>query len=81
MSQYVIEIDDRVLHEKINDILNTVLNRELQYRYSETGHMVSDAVKDLVYSQKDRIIELVVAKAAKEIVRKGLPKLLERSGE
>ena len=80
MSQYVIEIDDRVLHEKINDILNTVLNRELQYRYSETGNMVRAAVKELVYSQKDRIIDLVVDKAAKEIVRKGLPKLLERSG-
>lgn len=81
MSQYVIEIDDRVLHEKLNDILNTVLNRELQYRYNETGHMVSAAIKDLVYSQKDRIIDLVVDKAAKEIVRKGLPKLLERSAE
>ena len=81
MSQYVIEIDEKVLHEKISAILNDALNRELIYRYSDTGRMISDAVKDLVYSQKDRIIELVVAKAAKEIVRKGLPKLLERSAE
>lgn len=81
MSNYVIEIDDKVLNEKVCEILNTALNRELQNRYSETGHAITAAVKDLVYSQKDRIIELVVDKAAKEIVRKGLPKLLERSGE
>lgn len=36
------------------------------------------AVKDLVYSHKDEIIDKVVDRAVKEMVRKGLPKLLER---
>jgi beta-xylosidase len=31
-----------------------------------------------VYSRKDEIIDRIVDKAVKELVRKGLPKLLER---
>ncbi|MBQ6233565.1 MAG: hypothetical protein IJJ80_08670 [Clostridia bacterium] len=80
MSRYVIDIDDKILNEQISGILNSALNHELQNRYSETGHAITAAVKDLVYSKKDVIIEMVVDKAVKEIVRKGLPKLLERSG-
>lgn len=79
--KYVLDLDTEVINKAVSDILNTALNDELQHRYSETGHAITDAVKELVYSQKDRIIDLVVDKAAKEIVRKGLPKLLERSGE
>ena len=36
------------------------------------------AVKDYVYSRKDEIIEKVVARASAELVRKGLPILMER---
>ena len=36
------------------------------------------AVKQFIYSRKEEIIEKVIEKASKEIVRKGLPKLIER---
>ena len=48
-------------------------------KFSVTGDVVASAVKEIVYSRKDEIIEMVVERAVKEIVRKGLPKLLERS--
>jgi hypothetical protein len=38
---------------------------------------VEKAVKSYVYSQKDDIIERCVKRASAELVRKGLPKLLE----
>ena len=50
----------------------------MKLKYSGTGDVIACAVKELVYSQKDEIIEKVVDRATKEIVRKGLPKLLER---
>jgi len=81
MAQYTIEINDEVITSKVGDILNDVLNRELSRRYSQTQDVVADAVRDLVYSRKDEIIEMVVARATKEIVRKGLPRLLERGGD
>lgn len=78
MSQFLIEVDEKAITEQISRILNTVLNEELRSRYTDTGREISSAVKELIYSQKDRIIEMVVDRAAAEIVRKGLPKLMDK---
>ena len=78
MSLYTIEVDDTFVIKQINDIINTTFLREINGKYSNTGHEISAAVKDIVYSHKDEIIEKVIERATKEIVRKGLPKLLER---
>lgn len=78
MSQFLIEVDENAIKEQISRILNAVLNDELRSRYSDTGREISTAVKELIYSQKDRIIEMVVDRAAAEIVRKGLPKLMDK---
>lgn len=78
MGTYAIQIDDNVLEQKIGEILNTVLMRELANRYSNSGQVMSEGIKELIYSRKDEIIGMVVDKAAKEIARKALPKLLER---
>lgn len=79
MSTYTIQIDDKMVVDQITHILNTIASREMASKYSVTGDVVASAVKEIVYSHKDEIIELVVERAVKEIVRKGLPKLLERS--
>lgn len=81
MSSYVIQIDDEKITEQINNILNTIMNREIQNKYGSTGYEISQAVKDIVYSRKDEIIDKVVERATREIVKKGLPKLLEKVGE
>lgn len=78
MSQFLIEVDENAIKEQISRILNTVLNEELRSRYTDTGREISTAVKELVYSQKDRIIEMVVDRASAEIVRKGLPRLMDK---
>ena len=78
MSYYQIKIDDDAIIEQINSILDTILKQEMNRKYSGTGDVIACAVKELVYSQKDEIIEKVVDRATKEIVKKGLPKLLER---
>lgn len=78
MSRYMIEVDDKVITEQVTSIINSVFQREMQHKYSGTGHMLTEAIKELVYSHKDVIIERVVTQAAKEITRKALPKLLER---
>lgn len=78
MSQFLIEIDDNAIKEQINIILNAVIKKELISRYSDSGREISAAVKELVYSQKDRIIDMVVDRASAEIVRKGLPRLMDK---
>lgn len=81
MSLYTIEINDDAIKEQVQGILNNICNRELNNRYSESGREISAAVKDLIYSRKDQIIEMVVDRATREIVKKGLPKLFDRFGE
>ena len=41
---------------------------------------VESAVKEYIYASKDEIIDRCVARASAELVRKGLPKLIERMG-
>ena len=81
MSLYQINIDDNAIVDQINNIINTILQRQLNNNYSDTGRIVASSVKDLIYSRKDEIIDKVVDRAVKEIVRKGLPKLLEKGSE
>lgn len=78
MSQFLIEVDENAIKEQISGILNTVLKQELQSRYSDTGREIFAAVKELIYANKDRIIEMVVDRASAEIVRKGLPRLMDK---
>lgn len=80
MSLYTIEVNDDSIKEQVQGILNTICNHELNNKYSESGREISFAVKDLVYSRKDEIIEMVVDRATREIVKKGLPKLLDKFG-
>ena len=78
MSQFLIEVDENAIKEQITRILNAVLKQERQSRYSDTGREISAAVKELIYANKDRIIEMVVDRASAEIVRKGLPRLMDK---
>lgn len=78
MSSYTIQIDDNAIMEQINLILNTLITSELQRRYSVSQDEIKACIKELIYDRKDEILKMVVDKASKELVRKGLPKLLER---
>ena len=80
MSIYKINLDDNAIVEQINNILNSAFRQQMNFKYSDTGHIIAAAVKDLVYSHKDEIIDKVVERATKEIVKKGLPKLMEMVG-
>ena len=81
MSIYQISIDDDAITEQINKIIDSVFRQQMNFKYSDTGHIIAAAVKDLVYSHKDEIIDKVVDRATKEIVRKGLSRLLEMAGD
>lgn len=66
MSIYQINLDDGAIIEQINNILDTVLMEQMNHKYSNTGHIIAAAVKDLVYSNKDEIIDKVVDRATKK---------------
>ena len=78
MSTYTIQIDDEVLCDQVNAILNQIIGRELYDRCSDSREAIALAIKDMIYSHKDEIIDKIIDKATTELVKKGLPRLLER---
>lgn len=78
MSTYTIQVDDQVICDQINKILNEIIGRELYNRCSDSREAIALAIKDMIYSRKDEIIDKIIDKATKELVKKGLPRLLER---
>lgn len=81
MSTYTINIDDEAVTEQIRDILNQIISRELRTQLNVSNGVVAGAVKEIVYSRKDEIINKVVERATREIVKKGLPTFLLRLEE
>lgn len=78
MSTYTLSIDDEAVSEQIRDILNQIINRELRTQLHVSNGVVAGAVKEIVYSRKDEIVNKVVERATREIVKKGLPEFLVR---
>ena len=71
----IVELVEQAIVESILE--NRRENREAQYGV-RSG--MDKAVKEYIYMNKDKIIERVVERASIEIVKKGLPKLIENIG-
>ena len=78
-----IEIDEGYIAELVSkEIARRIVethgyeNREAKYGIREG---VDKAIKQYIYSKKDTIIDRVVDRATVEIVKKGLPRLLEKA--
>lgn len=68
------DIESEIVKMAAKDVVNTIPNRMER-------NAISDAIKEIVYANKDEIIQKCIDKASKELVRKGLPKLLESFNE
>jgi len=77
-----IEIDEKYIAELVSQEIarRIVAERGSESREAKLGIRdgIDKAIKQYIYSQKDIVIERVVDRASTEIVKKGLPKLLER---
>ena len=78
------EIDENYIKRMVEDgIVESALNE-----YSnkiEIKHGIRNgtdkAIKEYIYTEKENIINRVIERATTEIVKKGLPKLLENLGK
>ena len=79
--EYKITIDEKIIEELLQkELLNEITRlatRQSSFRY-DMKDAIGKAIKEYVYENKEEIIEMVVDRASKEIVKKGLPKLLEK---
>lgn len=73
-----ISFDDEKLREAISRTLMLDINTAIRHESTFTRGIISAFIKEMLYAKKDEIIEMVVERASSEMVRKGMPKLLER---
>lgn len=80
--QIKVEIDEKYIAELVSQEIAKRIVAERGYESRETKagirNGVDKAIKQYIYSQKDKVIDRVVDRASVEIVKKGLPKLIER---
>ena len=78
-----IEIDEAYIAELVSQEIARRIVAEHYYEAREARigirEGVDKAIKQYIYSKKDSVIERVVDRATVEIVKKGLPKLLEKA--
>ena len=80
-----IEINEENIARLVEDRIARLFMEERGSEYEEARYGVRDGVdkvvKNYIYSEKDKIIERVVERATREIVKNGLPKLFEEIGK
>lgn len=83
------EIKININESKITSMVEEMIAKEIFENHRGLGRNarfgvhsgMEKAVKDYIYSRKEDIIERVIERATKEVVRKGVPKLLARGVE
>jgi len=80
-----LEIDENYITELVSQKIaeRIVSERCYENREARMGirEGVDKAIKQYIYTKKDSIIDRVIDRASVEIVKKGLPKLLDRLGD
>ena len=83
--KFTINIDEEQIAEIVSESIAKQILTESNYTNREAKYGVRNgvdkAIKAYIYKEKDNIIERVVERATVEIVKKGLPKLLENLGK
>lgn len=81
MAEITITVNEEDISKLVVEKIAVAMAREYTGESIDAKHGirkgVEQAVKDYVYSRKDEIIEKCVDRASLELMKKGLPKLLE----
>ena len=76
--QIKVEIDDKELQAEVTNIIAKKLTSDYSADRNLMKRTTAEAVKEVIYSQKKEIIEMVVNRASTEITRKAMPELLNK---
>lgn len=82
MAKITITVDENEIAQLVTERIAAAMEREYCTESREAKRGIRDgvdkAIKNYIYVNKDAIIEKCVSRASAELVRKGLPKLIER---
>lgn len=79
MSNLKIELE--IPEDEIKKVLLDVIARKYYASYSpdrrEVDRVVAECIRKIIYEDKERIVELIVARASRECKNKAIKKILE----
>ena len=73
-----VQLDKEQLQEDCKRAVDSEIKSYVASGTRSEREFIKQLIKEIIYSRKDEIIEKVIDKATAEIVRKGMPKLIER---
>lgn len=74
-----IEIPDEEINKAIIEILSKkILSQHTLENRTMNKYGIADAVKEIVYTQKEELIERCVERASTELVKKAFPQLMDK---
>lgn len=83
--QIKVEIDEEYITALVSREIAKRIVEERNYENREAKYGIREgtdkAIKQYIYSNKDAIIDRVIDRATAEIVRKGMPKLIDKMME
>ena len=73
-----VEIDDDELKQAVLDVIADRYYREFSSDRRHVDGVVSEAVRNIIYKDKERIVDKIVARASQECGNKAVKKLMEK---
>ena len=74
---FTVVFDEEKVKNMISGIVERYVETEIKSAMFRENGAIKTWIKEALYSHKDEIIEQVVERASKEMVRKGLNRMLE----
>ena len=74
---FTVVFDEEKIRHMISGIVENYVESEIKLAMFRENGAIRTWIKEALYSHKDEIIDRVVERASKEMVRKGLNRMLE----
>lgn len=76
-----IEITEEELKEAVLDVMAKKYYSEYSADRRSVDKVVAECIREIIYKDKDRIVDLIVARSSRECQSKAVKKILKMVGE
>lgn len=71
------EIPEEEIKDSVLNVLAKEYTKNFSYSRRQVDNVVAECVRKIIYDDKERIIEMIVARAARECGNKAVKKIIE----
>ena len=75
--KFELEISDKELKEAVLSIMAEAYYRDCSHDRNTVNRIVAECVREIIYKDKERIVEKIVERASRECSKKAIKKILD----